>query len=366
MYTEETCNLVALSKIRGVGALTMKILISYCGSAKDVFLSSDKALSKIPGVNRKVIALIRNADPIALYDEEMDFISKNNIQVISYLDEKYPGRLKLLIDSPALIYYKGTMDLNKMRILSVIGTRKASQHALLLTQKIIAELKPYNVAVISGLAYGIDITAHKAALNNEMDTLAVVAHGLDMVYPAVHRSILSRMLDKGGVLTEFPSGVIPHRERFPMRNRIVAGLCDALLVIESAKSGGSMITTQYANDYNRDVLAIPGRVGDPMSTGTNYLIKSNLASLVESAEDIVKMMIWDQKTSHVGIQKSMFPELDEKEQIIWDSFDDENQVSMNYLIHHLGLSSSHLAGVLLSLEFKGVLKALPGNCYAKI
>ncbi len=361
----ETRYLIALTKVSGVGAITAKLLTAYCGSTEAVFKESPKALKAIPGIGDVVIRGLSEAEPEALFETEYHFIHEHDIQVIPYWEEQYPFRLKPLADSPLLLFSKGNPELNQRRILSVVGTRKCTHYGRRMTESIIKGLKSYDVMIVSGLAYGIDAEAHQAALASDMSTVAVVAHGLDTLYPAIHRKMAEKISEQGGVITEFPSGVLPQKERFPMRNRIIAGLCDVLLVVETAKSGGSMISVQYATDYDRQVVALPGRVEDPMSAGTNYLIAKEIAQLIRSSEDIARAMHWPSQKKGTGTQIELFPQLSMDEKEVYDIMTRGEEIPMEQLLEQSTFSLGKLASVLLQLEMKGVIGSCPGTRYVK-
>ncbi len=362
--TDETRYLIALSKIPHIGAVTAKTLTAYCGSTEAVFHAKEKTLSAIPGIGHQVIDALRKSDPEALVDQELVKMQKENIQVLPYWDEHFPFRLKSLPDGPMLLYYKGDVLFNRRRILGIVGTRNSTPYGRRMVQRIVKGLKDYDVLIVSGLAYGIDAAAHGVALSEQMATVGVVAHGLDMIYPAAHRKMARQMLDSGGLISEFPCGVLPQKERFPMRNRIIAGLSDALLVVETGKSGGSMITVQYATDYDRQVFAVPGRADDQMSQGTNYLISKQVAQLVCTAEDIAETMFW-KSSNKAGRQMELFPELDSGEALVLSALERGEETHIDDIIESTGLSVGKLGAILLTLEMKGLIGTCPGTRYVK-
>ncbi|MCL2510589.1 MAG: DNA-processing protein DprA [Bacteroidales bacterium] len=353
---------ISLTLVSGVGNVLAKKLLSYCGSAEAVFSEKKKLLLKIPGIGQTVADAIASHEVGERVEQEMAFIEKYNIRPLFYSDADYPQRLKECHDAPVILYYMGNADLNAARILAVVGTRTPTDYGRNICEKIIAELD--NVLIISGLAYGIDSCAHRASLRHELNTIGVLAHGLDRMYPAQNEHLAKEMLTHGGIITEYMSKTIPDRENFPQRNRIVSGMADAVLVIETAKKGGSLITATLANSYNRDVFCVPGRVTDTKSAGCNWLIRSNRAALVESGEQIKEMMGWDENSAKVGvIQKSLFPTLSPDEEIIYKILDDNKDSSIDFIIHHADMSSSKVSAALLNMEFEGVVKALPGRMY---
>lgn len=354
---------IALTMVPNIGPVLSKNLISYCGSAEAVFKQKKTALSKIPGIGIAKVNDILNADVISRAEQEMQFIEKQKIKAISYSDESYPWRLKHFEYCPTVLYYKGCQDLNPMRTVAIVGSRRPSERGKMITEKIIESLYAYNVVIVSGLAYGVDGCAHKKSLEVNIPTIGVMGNGHDIIYPGEHKDLAKKMLLNGGLLTEFCSRTKPDKVNFPMRNRIIAAMSDALIVIESKASGGSIITAEFANEYNKDVFAIPGSPGDELSQGCNALIKKNKAHLMESVEDLVYIMRWDEIDKKKSIQTSMFIELDEAEQQVVDFIRGKKQASIDELIIKLNLPSSTIATQLLSLEFKGIVRSLPGKKY---
>ncbi|MCB0580885.1 MAG: DNA-processing protein DprA, partial [Phaeodactylibacter sp.] len=257
-------------------------------------------------------------------------------------------------------------DLNAERIVAIVGTRRPSVHGIHTCEELVEGLKPYGVVLISGLAYGIDITAHRKCLALDIPTVGVLGHGLRRIYPAQHQAVARAMAQSGGLLSEYPSYTMPDREHFPMRNRIIAGLCDALIVVETRKKGGSMISAHMANDYNKDVFAVPGRIKDSCSEGCNHLIKCHKAALIEQAADIAYVMRWDEPQAQKAIQKQLFVELTESEKIVVDLLSQYEAVGIDQLTGTLQVANSQMAGLLLELEFKGVIRALPGKRYVLV
>ncbi|NMD16070.1 MAG: DNA-protecting protein DprA, partial [Bacteroidales bacterium] len=265
---------IALTLIPGVGDINGKKLVNYCGSAEAVFKEKKSALMRIPGIGEYTANAILNTKPFDRAQQEIEFIKKYKVNVFYYKDKNYPLRLRNCEDAPILIYYKGTESLNPPLSLSIVGTRRATDYGKWYIDKLMEALSSYSVVIISGLAFGIDTAAHRSALEHGLPTIAILGHGLDRIYPSQNRQLAKKILDHGGLLTDFPSQTKPDRENFPKRNRIIAGLCDALLVIETGIKGGSLITADIANSYNRDVFALPGRFGDQMSEGCNWLIRT--------------------------------------------------------------------------------------------
>ena len=356
---------IGITLIPGVGDVNAKKIIAYCGGVEAVFKEKKKALMKIPGVGITVADSIIKNEVLARAEEEINFIEKNNVTPLFFLDNKYPERLKHCPDSPIMLYYKGNADMNTKKVIGIVGTRNATEYGKKICDQIIEELAPLDVMIISGLAYGIDVQAHKAALNQGLNTVGVLGHGLDRLYPEIHMSTAEKMMKQGGLLTDFKSETPFHPENFPKRNRIVAGLIDALIVVEAAKRGGALITAEIANSYNRDVYAVPGRVGDTYSEGCNNLIKSNKAALINSAKDVIYLMGWEEKKKkkNENVQKQLFVELSEDERKVVDILTGEDSMSVDMISIKMNLQSSKVAAILLNLEFMGIIKCLPGKMY---
>ena len=354
---------IALTLVAGIGDVVGKKLVAYCGGAEAIFCENKKALLQVPNITENVVQSIKSQQVMKRAEEEMLFVEKNGITPLFYLDKQYPKRLQHCHDSPMMLYYKGKADLNTTKVVGVVGTRNISDYGKYIAERIIEDLSVDNVMIVSGLAYGVDAVAHKAALKYNLATVGVLGHGMQTIYPAENRNLSQKMLEKGGVLTEFISGTKPDRENFPQRNRIVAGMVDCLLVVESALKGGAMITAELANSYDREVFAIPGRVGDIYSEGCNHLIKINKANLLTSATDMRYVMRWDVDTKVVSKQMRMFRDFSDDEKKVMDVFKMNNVAHLDDIIVGTELSPSKLASVLLSLEFDGVLTALPGKRY---
>ncbi len=354
---------IGITLIPGVGDVNGKKLISYCGSPEAVFREKRKALMKIPGIGEATVNSILSQKVLERAEKEIAFIEKYNIQSLYYTDKEYPLRLRHCIDSPILLYYKGNADLNAEKVVGIVGTRRATEYGKESCKKIVEGLADIGVLVVSGLAYGIDTCSHKAALKNNLKTVGVVAHGLDRIYPYDNKSLAIKMQNDGGILTEFLSESIPDRENFPQRNRIIAGMVDALVVVESAKRGGALITADIANSYNRDVFAVPGDIDNKYSEGCNLFIKTNRAALIQSADDIKYVMRWETESKKPPKQRKLFIELSDDEKILMDILKDMNQANIDYLVKNSKLTPSKVASALLNLEFEGVVKSLPGKIY---
>lgn len=360
---EELLYKIAITLIPKVGPVTTRNLVSYCGGVRAVFEARRRELLKVPGVGHQIAESILRQNVLGQAEEELQFIEDNGIQALFFLDEAYPHRLRHIPDSPAMLYYKGAASLNAERIVAIVGTRRPTVHGIHACEALVEGLKAYGATIISGLAYGIDITAHRKCLNLDVPTIGVLAHGLRRIYPPQHHTVARTMADKGGLLSEYPSYTLPDREHFPMRNRIIAGLCDALIVVETKRRGGSMISAQMANDYNKDVFAVPGRVKDNCSEGCNYLIKSHRAALIESAEDLAYVMRWEEQDAQRAVQTQLFVELTESEKLVVDLLQQYESIGIDQLTGALQMAGSEMAGLLLELEFKGMVRALPGKRY---
>src|SRR5690606_1769334 len=286
---------IALTKIKGVGPKTSRLLLQYCGSAESVFRSSRKQLLSIPGIGASTVDAILSKTYLNEAEAELAFVEKHHIELLWLDDPNYPRRLKYCEDAPLLLYFKGKGDLNPKRTVSIVGSRNATAYGKLICEQFVHDLRTCQVQIISGLAYGIDIQAHRQALKHDISTIGVLGHGLDRIYPANHRDTALKMLERGGLLTEFPSGTNPDRQNFPMRNRIIAGLADVTIVIEAAMKGGALITAEIANTYNRDVCAFPGGIDQEYSAGCNYLIKTNRAHLIRNTDDLAYLMNWEKE-----------------------------------------------------------------------
>lgn len=364
--TEQKLYEIALTLIPYIGVVNGKKLVAYCGGAEAVFCENKNALRQISGIHENIIKGIDSKDVMIRAEEEMMFIEKNGIKPLFYLDKEYPKRLQHCHDSPIMLYYKGNADLNASKAVGIVGTRNITDYGRYVAEKLIEELVPDNVMIVSGLAYGVDTAAHRAALKYDLATVGVLGHGMQTIYPAENRKLSTNMIEKGGILTEFVSGTQPDRENFPKRNRIVAGMIDCLVVIESALKGGAMITAEIANSYDREVFAMPGRVGDIYSEGCNQLIKINKANLLVNVADIRYVMRWDVDTKVVAKQMRLFRDFSEDEKKVMDVFAKNNVVHIDDIIIGTDLSPSKIASILLSLEFDGVLTALPGKRYQKL
>lgn len=358
---------IALTLVPGVGDVNAKKLIAYCGGAEAVFKEKKKNLLHISGIGERTVDSIVKQDVLSRAERELLFVEKNNIKVLYYLNPDYPKRLQHCYDSPIIIYSKGISDLNVEKIVGVVGTRNISEYGKMLTEKLVSQLASDNVLVVSGLAYGVDTYAHNAALKNNLVTAAVLAHGFQTIYPAANLGLAKRIVDSGGcLLTEYISGTEPDRENFPKRNRIVAGMIDCLIVVESASKGGALITAEIANTYDREVFAFPGRIGDHYSEGCNRIIKEHKANILTDVEDIRNIMRWSEDKKICAKQMRMFRDFSPEETKVMEVFANEDIVYLDKIITETMLSPTKIASILLSLEFDGVLTALPGKRYQKL
>lgn len=354
---------IGVTLLPNVGDITGKKLIAYCGSAEAVFKEKKNNLLKIPGITKVFLSKLKADGVLLRAEQELEFIRKYKIQPIYYTDKNYPERLKHCIDSPIMIYYKGVADLNASKTISIVGTRRISAYGKQVVKDLVKGLFANNVLIVSGLAYGVDTWAHKCALDNKLETIAVLGHGLDRIYPSANKVLAEKMINQGGLLTDFITGTKPDRENFPKRNRIVAGMSDATIVVESAKKGGALITADIANSYNRDVFSIPGRVGDKYSEGCNFLIKTNRAALIENASDILYLMGWEETKQKPAQQKKLFITLTDEEKILVDLLQTDQELGIDKLCIASKLNATKVASALINLEFKGVVRCLPGKVY---
>lgn len=357
---------IALTLIPGVGDVNGKKLVAYCGGVREVFREKKSSLKKIPGVGEALAGGILRQDYLKLAEKEINYIEKHGIEAFFYLDDGYPGRMKHCEDGPMMLYLKGCRGLEKPQVLAVVGTRRASVYGQDMTAQIITDLKDLDILIVSGLAYGIDTFAHRASVSNALPNVAVLAHGLDTLYPFLNKPLAEKIMENGALVTEFPSGTPLNKDYFPRRNRIIAGMSDAVLVVESAERGGALITADIALSYNRDVLALPGKATDPKSRGCNKLIKANRAALVENAADIRFQMGWDKPVSPRAIQQRLFSDLSQEEERIWNALAVDQEANIDDIYIQSGLSPSKVSAILLKLEFDGMVTCLPGKRYRKV
>jgi DNA processing protein len=359
--------LLALQLIDGVGPSTLRKLVDFAGSPSAVFKLQSKS-SKIPRLTEKIKIALQDSSYIQKAVEEIEFCKKHNIKVLPYYDDDYPRRLRHCKDAPAVLFYQGNVDLNYKKVIGIVGTRNATVYGTSLVEKLIEDLAAHrhSVMIVSGLAYGIDVVAHKAAIKNSIPTIGIMGTGSDTIYPSSHRSVALEMMKNGGIITEFSKGTKPDRGNFVTRNRIIAGMCDAVIVAESGERGGSLITADMAFSYNRDVFAFPGKVGDASSAGCNKLIKIQKAALLEGVSDLEYAMNWaPETTTNEPIQTSLFEGMQPDERAIMELILLDDTVTVDYLAAKLSIPMSQLNGILLNLELKNKIKSLPGNQYTK-
>ena len=356
---------IALSLIPGIGGILARNLIAYVGCVDGVFSQSLKSLMKIPGIGEVNAKRIKNSTVLGRAEKEIEFIQKYNINTFFYTDKNFPRRLKNCVDAPILIYSKGKMNLDEQRIISIVGTRNATDYGKRVCDEMIQQFaeRNYEILVVSGLAYGIDIQAHKSALKYNIPTAGVVGHGLDRLYPSLHKETVKKMVENGGLISDFPSGTKIDPSNFIRRNRIIAGLADATIVVESAIKGGALITADIASSYNRDVFAFPGRAEDVYSKGCNQLIRNSGATLIDGIDDLEYFMGWENNRKEKVIQSALFVELNEQEQKIVDLLQKEGELFIDQISAEMGLATSRVSTMLLNLEFKNVLAVLPGQIY---
>ena len=367
MDEERICRM-ALSLIPGIGTITANRLIETVESAAWLFRHRGE-LADIEGMPSKLVKALDHPEILDRCEAEMKFAETNRIACLISSDPEYPARLRECPDAPLVLFYRGNVDLNRPRVISVVGTRRMTDYGRSLCTSLARELKAMapDVIVVSGLAYGVDITMHLAALDNGLDTIGVLAHGLDRIYPSPHRATAAKMLEQGGLVTEFPSRTNPDKQNFVMRNRIIAGMADATVVVQSAKKGGALITASLASGYNRECFAVPGRVGDEYSEGCNWLIRSNQANLMECAEDLMNAMNWERAESasaKLPRQGELFPPADEEEaKVISLIKEQEEGMSLASLCVETGMKVNKLLAMLTSLEIRGLVRACAGGIY---
>ncbi|MFD1551445.1 DNA-processing protein DprA [Putridiphycobacter roseus] len=352
---------IALSLMNGIGPKRAKTLVSYLGSAEEVFKVRHKIDALIPGVSKQLLKAVKWEECLQRAEIELEWMDKNSIDVHFYLDQNYPKKLKQCDDGPVVFYAKGG-HYNKRKNIAVVGTRKCTSYGVQMTRDLIHGLKDFNVQIVSGLAFGIDIAAHKAALEFDVPTIGVLAHGLDDLYPVGHKSTAKKMLENGGgLISEFMSNTVAEKENFPKRNRIVAGMCDATIVVESSQKGGSLITAGLANDYNRDVFAFPGNADKTSSVGCNYLIQKNRAHLITCAQDMIDILGWQDELASTPIQTDLFTSYSPEEEKILNILREKGITQIDDLCHFCAMTVSQLSVQLFNLEMKGAIRALSGK-----
>ena len=354
---------IALTLVPNVGAVQAKALLDEFGNAKSVFNASARQLSAVENVGEVRARSIKQFSDFTKAEEEITLIEKNNIEPVFITDSNYPKRLLNCYDAPTILYFKGNTDLNSSKIISIIGTRNNTDYSKQVIEKLLDGIKEFSPLIVSGLAFGVDSIAHKTALQCGLPTIGVMGNGMHTIYPAQHKSLAKDMLNNGGLLTEFNYQTKPDKHNFPRRNRIVAGMSDATIVVETALRGGSMITAELASNYNRDVFAMPGKITDSKSAGCNYLIKSNKAILLTDAQQMMEELGWQQVVAKRKMQRELFISLTDDEQKIWDKLKEKDSIHIDELYLQSGLSSSAVAAAILGLELQNLVLSLPGKMY---
>lgn len=367
MNNDECLYDIALTQVPGIGVMWGRTLLDIFGSARNVFTRRKELPKLMPDASPRIVDMLDCPQALERAKVELEFVQKNNLRCLTSGDPDYPSRLHECNDAPIVLYYKGSAELNARRVISMVGTRQATEYGRQLCNRFLRELKDIcpDVTVVSGLAYGIDIQSHRAALENQFPTIAVLAHGLDRIYPHAHRKTAVDMLPTGGLLTEFVTGNLPDRYNFVSRNRIIAGMADATIVVESAAKGGSLITADIAGSYNRECFAFPGRTTDELSRGCNLLVRENKASLILSAEDFAGMMGWSEKRAakRKPVQRQIFPNLSEEEQSVVTTLQSMGELHINSLTVETGMPIHKMNALLFEMEMKGILRVLAGGMY---
>ena len=356
---------IAITKIAGIGDVHTKALVNLFGSAAEVFRCPLSKLEKVEGIGRIKALAIKSFKDFKSCETEIKFIEKHSIQAYFFTNQSYPKRLQHCYDAPALLYFKGKANLNKAKIISIAGTRNNSCYGKEICERFIEELNSIDVIIVSGLAYGIDTIAHQTAIKNNMATIGVLAHGLDRIYPAINKALAKEMINNGGLLTSFTSTTKPDKHNFPNRNRITAGICDALVIIETGNRGGSLITAELANGYHKVVFAFPGRVSDIKSEGCNLLVQKNKACLIQNSKDLLDYMQWtENKKARVSIQRELFNSLTTEELIVFELLKKHKTLDIDNIFIKTNLHNSKIATALLMLEMQGLIKSLPGKVFS--
>ncbi|MDR0989443.1 MAG: DNA-processing protein DprA [Prevotellaceae bacterium] len=363
MSNDERICSMALTLCQGVGKISAKRLIDEIGSAADVFRLRKELPERIPHLSASIVAALENDEAFARARRELEFAEKNGIECLTLADERYPSRLRMCEDAPVFLFYKGAANLNRLHVVSMVGTRRATDYGRRFCDDFLRDLQAFlpDVLVVSGLAYGIDILSHRAALQHRLATVAILAHGLDRIYPATHRRTAVEMLQTGGLLTEYMSQSVPERYNFISRNRIVAGMSDATIVVESDVKGGSLITADLAGGYHRECFAVPGRTDDATSRGCNNLIRSNKAILLQSAEEFVQAMNWDVPPKPV--QSPSFPSLTPEEQQVAALLSRRGEMHINELAVETNIPIHRISALLFEMEMNGIVRALAGGTF---
>ncbi|WP_338357713.1 DNA-processing protein DprA [Yeosuana marina] len=358
---------LALQNVSKIGDITAKKLIRHCGTAEAVFKEKRQNLLKIDGIGSIVINDLFESNHHKAANDELNYIKKNQIKALYFEDEDYPEKLKHCIDGPVLLFQSGNINLKQQHIISIVGTRKITTQGIAFCENLVEQLTIYNPVIVSGFAYGTDITAHKAALKHNLQTVGCLAHGLNQMYPKVHKKYVADIENNGGFFTDFCSSDVFDKNNFLKRNRIIAGLSEATIVIESAERGGSLVTADIANSYNRDVFAVPGRTSDSQSVGCNNLIKFQRAHLLSNPLDVPYILNWElEDTQKPSVQKKLFVELDDQEKVIYNYLKNQTKEQLDIIALNCNMPIFKVAGVLLNMELKGVIRPLPGKLFELI
>lgn len=365
MKEKELLAVLRLQKTKSIGPVLAKKLIATVGDVSEIFTEKQTHLQKINGIGALAIKNLFDKRTSEIAKKELEYIHKNKIDFSYFLDKNYPKNLQHCIDAPILIFKDGSIDFSSQKIISIVGTRNVTSYGRDFCRQLIEDLVDYEPIIVSGFAYGVDICAHKSAMKNGLQTIAVLAHGFERIYPRAHKKYVHQVNEKGGFITEFFHDEEPLRENFLKRNRIVAGLSIATIIIESAKKGGSLVTADIANSYDRDVFAVPGKTTDLMSIGCNQLIQQNKAHLLQDAKDVIQLLNWDIETKSKRLkEKKIGVDLDEKEQKVYDFLHKNDSQLLDVISFETKISISQLAPILLQMELKGVIKPLPGKLFS--
>ena len=366
MTEQDLFYLLALLRVEGVGDIMAKKLLANFGKAENIFKAKNSQIAAVDGVGAVLLKNLKDKTVFEKASQELKFIDQNDIKTSFFQEEHYPERLKHCIGAPVLIFSAGNINLANKRIISIVGTRQITSYGIEFCRNLIEDLAPLNPVIVSGFAYGVDIVAHQLAIENKLQTIGVLAHGLNQIYPKAHKKYMAKMEENGGFITEFWSSTNPDKENFVRRNRIVAGMSEATIVIESADRGGSLITANMANEYNRDVFAVPGRTTDKYSAGCNNLIKTQKANVLTSAADLIYILNWDIKEENKAIQKQLFVSLDPDEQKIYDYLLKTGKELMDTIALECEFPIYRISALLLNMELKGVIRPLPGKLFEAI
>ena len=367
MNEEELLYTLALQHAKGIGDILAKKLISHFGSAKNVLNEKQSVLEKVNGIGSFIVKNVLNPLNLKEAEKELKYLKNSKIQSLYFLDNGYPEKLKHCVDAPILLFQKGKINLKNSPIISIVGTRKITSYGRDFCEKLITDLKPFNPIIVSGFAYGVDICAHKTAIKNNLQTIGILAHGFEEIYPKSHQKYMNEVYENGGFITDFWHNEMLKRENFLKRNRIIAGISEATIIIESAETGGSLVTADIANSYSRDVFAVPGRTTDIYSKGCNNLIKRNGAAILTSANDLITNLNWQlEEEMKPVIQKQLFIELTPDEKIVYDFLFKNGKELLDIISLKCNFQIHKTTTILFNLEMKGVAKPLPGKLFEAI